>query len=73
MRRYTFYIPGCNQLTGLSQEDWDFLVELAEENNTPPGTFAGQILSAELARYRDEIAYAEEVRQEIDTLINRTN
>jgi hypothetical protein len=60
-------------LEGLSQKDWNFLCELAKENGTSPIEFASQMLASELARYRDEIAYAEEVQQEINTLINTHN
>jgi len=57
---YTFYLPGINQLTGISQEDWDFLCERAEENNVLPATLASRIIANELAQWRDEIHYAEE-------------
>jgi len=68
---YAFYIPGCSQITETSQVDWSFLSELAAEENTPPEVFAAQIISSELARYRDEIAYAEEVKQELRELASR--
>jgi len=68
MARYSFYLPEINQLTGISEEDWHFLCELAAENNTPPATFASQIIASELAQYRDEIRYAEEVQHELDVL-----
>jgi hypothetical protein len=68
MSRYAFYLPDCNQLTGISTEDWNFLCEIAAENNTPPATFAAQILANELAQYRDEIRYAEQAQQELDIL-----
>ena len=71
MPPYTFYCP--LELTGLREEDWAFLCELAEENDTSPIKFAFQMIASELARYRDEIAYAEEVQQEINTLINILN
>ena len=71
MSRYAFYLPEINQLTGINQEDWDFLCELAAENNTPPATFAAQILANELAHYRDEIRYAESVQQELDVMAER--
>jgi len=60
MPHYTFYIPGINKLTGLSQEDWDFLCECAEENNVLPSTLAARIIANELAQWRDEIHYAAE-------------
>jgi hypothetical protein len=68
MSRYTFYLPGCNQLTGISTEDWEFLSEIAAENNTPPATFAAQLLANELAQWRDELRYAKDVQQELDIL-----
>jgi hypothetical protein len=58
MNNYTFYIPGINKMTGLSQEDWDFLCERAEENNVLPSSLAARIIANELAQWRDEIHYA---------------
>lgn len=60
MNNYTFYIPGINKMTGLSQEDWDFLCERAEENNVLPSSLAARIIANELAQWRDEIHYAAE-------------
>lgn len=68
MSRYSFYLPEINQLVGISEEDWHFLCEIAAENNTPPATFAAQILASELAEYRDEIRYIEDMQQELDVL-----
>jgi len=45
---------------GLSQEDWQFLSECAEENNVLPATLAARIIANELAQWRDEIHYAEQ-------------
>ena len=73
MSGYKFYLPGCDEVVELSKDDWLFLSELALEEGAAPEVFAAQILSSELARYRDEIAYAEEVRQEIIELINQSN
>jgi hypothetical protein len=61
---YTFYLPGVNKLTGLSQEDWDFLSERAKENNVLPETLAARIIANELAQWRDEIHYANIMEQE---------
>jgi hypothetical protein len=61
---YTFYLPGVNKLTGLSQEDWDFLSERAKENNVLPATLAARIIANELAQWRDEIHYANIMEQE---------
>ena len=60
MSNYTFYLPGVNKLTGISQEDWDFLCERALENNVLPCTLAARIIANELAQWRDEIHYADE-------------
>lgn len=60
MTPYAFYIPGINKMTGLSQEDWDFLCECAAENNVLPTTLAARIIANELAQWRDEIHYANE-------------
>lgn len=60
MNNYTFYLPGIEQLTGLSQEDWDFLCERAKENNVLPATLASRIIANELAQWRDEIHYADQ-------------
>jgi hypothetical protein len=60
MNSYTFYLPGINKMTGLSQEDWQFLCERAEENNVLPETLAARIIANELAQWRDEIHYANE-------------
>ena len=57
---YTFYLPGVNKLMGLSQDDWQFLCERAEENNVLPATLAARIIANELAQWRDEIHYAEQ-------------
>jgi hypothetical protein len=61
---YSFYLPGVNKLTGLSQEDWDFLSERAKENNVLPATLAARIIANELAQWRDEIHYANIMEQE---------
>jgi hypothetical protein len=60
MNTYTFYLPGVDKLMGLSQEDWQFLCERAEENNVLPATLASRIIANELAQWRDEIHYAEQ-------------
>lgn len=58
MSNYTFYLPGVEQLTGISQEDWQFLSERAEENGMLPATLAALIIANELAMWRDQIHYA---------------
>jgi hypothetical protein len=55
---YTFYLPGIDKLTGISQEDWQFLSERAEENGVLPATLAARIIANELAMWRDQIHYA---------------
>lgn len=55
---YTFYLPGIDKLTGISQEDWQFLTERAEENGILPATLAARIIANELAMWRDQIHYA---------------
>ena len=45
---------------GLSQEDWKFLCERAQENNVLPETLAARLIADELAQWRDEIHYAEQ-------------
>ena len=68
---YTFYLPGINTLTSLSQEDWDFLCQLAKENHVLPATMASRIIANELAQWRDQIHYADEMeqRQAMDEMI----
>lgn len=56
---YTFYLPGIDKLTGISQEDWQFLSEQAEENGVLPATLAARIIANELAMWRDQIHYAD--------------
>jgi hypothetical protein len=60
---YTFYLPEINKLTSLSQEDWDYLCELAKENNVLPATLASQIIASELNQWRDQVRYTEEMEQ----------
>lgn len=61
---YAFYLPGIEQLTGISQEDWDFLCERAKENDVLPATLAARIITNELAQWRDEIHYANIMEEE---------
>lgn len=62
--RYVFYLPSINELTSLSKEDWDYLCELAAENNVPPSTLASRIIANELAQCRDQEQYAQEMEQQ---------
>jgi hypothetical protein len=57
---YVFYIPGCKEVTTLSEEDWLFLCRCAKDNNTTPAIFAARLLTNELAQWRDSIHFAEE-------------
>lgn len=60
MNNYTFYLPGIDKLVGISQEDWQFLEERAQENGILPATLAARIIANELAMWRDQIHYANE-------------
>lgn len=64
MSNYTFYLPGIEQLTGISQEDWQFLSKRAEENGMLPATLAARIIANELAMWRDQIHYANVMEEE---------
>lgn len=72
MSNYTHYNPDCSKITSfdLSQEDWELLLELAEENNVSPELFAIQMISSELSRYRDELALVTELMHGASTLLN---
>lgn len=63
MNNYTFYLPGIEHLTSLSNDDWEFLCERAKENNVLPATLASQLIANELAMWRDQIHYADEMEQ----------
>ena len=60
---YTFYLPGINKLTSVSTEDWEFLCERAKENKVLPATLASQLITNEIAMWRDQIHYADEMEQ----------
>jgi hypothetical protein len=64
MTNHVFYLPGIDKLTGLSQEDWQFLTEQAEENGIAPATLASQIIASELAMWREQIRYANMMEEE---------
>lgn len=63
--RFAFYLSGMEQLTGLSQEDWQFLSEIADENGVAPATLASMIISSELDEWRD---YLRQIESEKDNL-----
>jgi hypothetical protein len=50
----------------ISNEDYDFLWNLANENSIPHTEFAKQLLASKLTDLRDEIQYIEELQQELD-------
>jgi hypothetical protein len=50
----------------VTNDDWDFLCLLADENKIPPTNFAEQLLVSRLTEIRDEIQYIEELQQELD-------
>ncbi len=64
MRNHTFYLPGIDKLTVLSQEDWQFLTEQARENGIGPATLASNIIASELAMWREQIRYANMMEEE---------
>jgi hypothetical protein len=64
MNNYTFYLPGVEQLTSISQDDWQFLVEQAEENGIAPATLASRIIASELSMWREQIRYADMMEQQ---------
>jgi len=64
MSNHTFYLPGIDKLTGISQEDWQFLTEQAEENGIATATLASKIIASELAMWREQIRYANMMEEE---------
>ena len=68
MPKHTCYMP--LPLTGLSQKDWAYLCELAEENRTTPSRLASEILANEIGRFRDGIDYVEEAMKETEVVSN---
>ena len=50
----------------VTNEDWNFLCQLAAENHSLPMAFTEQLVANELAELRDEIKYLEEFQQELD-------
>ena len=52
----------------VTNDDWNFLCQLAAENHSLPMAFAEQLVASKLRDIRDEIRYAEETQQELDTL-----
>ena len=52
----------------VTNEDWNFLCQLAAENHSLPMAFTEQLVAKELAELRDEIKYLEEFQQELDAV-----
>jgi len=52
----------------VTNDDWNFLCQLAAENHSLPMAFTEQLVASKLRDIRDEIRYAEETQQELDTL-----
>lgn len=50
----------------VTNEDWNFLCQLAAENHSLPMAFTEQLVAKALAELRDEIKYLEEFQQELD-------
>lgn len=59
MRAITF-------LSYLSTEDWDFLCNIAAENNTPVAEFAEKLITDKITQLRDEVQYIEEMQRQFD-------
>ena len=59
MRAITF-------LSYLSTEDWDFLCNIAAENNTPVAEFAEKLLNDKITQLRDEVQYIEGMQRQFD-------
>ena len=58
-------------MTGLSQEDWQFLCEIATENGVEPSTFASMIIASELAEWRDHLHYLESEEVKANVAMNQ--
>jgi hypothetical protein len=50
----------------VTNEDWNFLCQLAAENHSLPMAFTEQLVASKLAEIRDDIRYVEEFQQELD-------
>ena len=50
----------------ISDEDYAFLWELADENNIPPMEFAEQLITDKLTKLWNEARYIESLQQELD-------
>jgi hypothetical protein len=50
----------------VTNEDWNFLCQLAAENHSLPMAFTEQLVASKLAEIRDDIRYIEEFQQELD-------
>jgi hypothetical protein len=52
----------------VTNEDWNFLCQLAAENHSLPIAFTEQLVANKLAEIRDDIRYIEEFQQELDAV-----
>jgi hypothetical protein len=50
----------------LTNEDWNFLCQIAAENHSLPMAFTERLVASKLAEIRDEIGYIESLQQELD-------
>jgi len=50
----------------VTNEDWNFLCQIAAENHSLPMAFTEQLVASKLAEIRDDIRYVEEFQQELD-------
>jgi hypothetical protein len=50
----------------VTNDDWNFLCQLAAENHSLPTAFTEQLVASKLRDMRDEIQYIEELQQELD-------
>jgi hypothetical protein len=50
----------------VTNDDWNFLCQLAAENHSLPAAFTEQLVASKLAEIRDEIGYIESLQQELD-------
>jgi len=64
MRAITF-------LSYLSTRDWDFLCDVAAENNTLVAEFAEKLLTDKITQLRDEVQYIEEMQRQFDVHAER--
>ena len=64
-------MPGINFFSHLSTEKWNFLCNVAAENNTPVAEFAEKLLTDKIAQLQDEVEYIEEMQRQFDVHAER--